>query len=110
MLESEKRNYPLYRINKDRIARMVGLVRMAIYMTSDRRVEDNDHLCVYLKKSYGAVCDRCDIREADIVRLEDDERVRVISVTGDDSELLLHLESVKILDTGSFDFEEDSNV
>lgn len=109
MLEGEKKKYVLYRIDSSRVARAQGYINMALYFSSDRRDEDNDHLCVYLKKSYTALCDACDVREGDIIRLGE-ERLRVISAHGDTSELVLHLESTQILDTGAFDFEEDLNV
>lgn len=110
MLEAEKKKYPHYRISERQTAKRLGSVNMALYFTSDRRDEDNDHLCVYLKKSYEAICDKADIREGDIIKLENGERLRTLSVAPFGRELLLHLESTQILNTGAFDFEEGDNV
>ena len=106
MLETEKKKYPLYRIGQSRIARRVGTISVALALTSTRRDEDNDHLCVYLKKSYQGLCDGAEVHQGDIIRLENGERLRVICAATAGREMLLHLESTQIFDTGSFDFEE----
>lgn len=110
MLEREKRDYPVYRVDEEtRIARRIGSVHLAIYMTSDRRDIDNEIGALYLKKTYYGVCDAIDIRSADIVCVSG-ARARVISVQQRGNECLLHLESVEIIDTGAYDFEEGENV
>lgn len=110
MLELEKKEYPVYRAEgENRVATFVENARLAVYMSSDRRDEDMDGLCVYLKKTYRAIADKSGMREGDIVLLGD-ERARVISITRDGAESILHLESVKIIDTGALDFEGESDV
>lgn len=110
MLETEKREYPLYKIDRaTSTARFAQKIRGAIYFTSDRRDEDQDGLCVYIKKTYKGICDKADISKSDIIIING-ERARVISVSDDTEELILHLESVDVIDTGAVDFEEVSNV
>lgn len=111
MLEIEKRKYPLWRVNcEDRTASMIGKINAAIYFVSDRRDEDQDALCVYLKKTYRGICDRCEARQGDIVRLSEGEDARIISIDFVGGEGELHLESTQIIDTGAVDFKEDGDV
>ncbi len=110
MFEREKRHYPVYRIDKEtRLATGVCIARAYIYFTSDRRDEDKDHLCVYLKKTYRGLFDPCDIKEGDITSHEG-ERLRVISVDRTGTEYSVHLESVQIIDTGAYILREESDV
>ena len=110
MLEQEKRDYPVYRAEgENNEARLVENARLAVYMTSDRRDEDNDGLCVYLKKTYRAIGEARSIKEGDVVLLGD-EKARVISITGDGIELILHLESVRVIDTGALYFRGEDDV
>ena len=104
MLENEKRKYPVYRKQGEGCVYLCE-ARMALYMTSDRRDEDKDGLCVYLKKTYRAICDRCAIKEGDTV-LNGNERLLVISVGGVGAELCLHLEGVEIIDTSRLEITE----
>lgn len=100
MLENEKKIYPFYRkASQSPDAEYVGDIRAVLYLSSDRRDEDSDGLCVYLKKTYYAVCDAADIRTGDTV-LCDGVKMLVISVAEAGYELILHLESVEIIDTG----------
>lgn len=99
MLEIEKKKYPVYRKSEQASdARRICDVRLAFSLSSDRRDVDNDARCIYLKKTYKGICDLCDIKEGDIV-LAGDERLLVISVADAHPEMLLHLESVQIIDT-----------
>lgn len=100
MLENEKRKYPVYRASENGVGTHLCDAKMALFMTSDRRDEDIDKLCVYLKKTYRAICNKCEIKEGDVV-LYGQERLRVISVNSHASELCLHLESTQIIDTSS---------
>ena len=109
MLEREKRDYPYYRVDKEtRVAKRMGICRLAVYMTSDRRDVDNQIGALYLKKTYYGVCDAIDIRSGDIVAI-DGARARVVSVKERREEQVLHLESVEIIDTGAYDLEGDEN-
>lgn len=103
MLENEKRRYPVYRKQGESLVYLCE-ARMALYMSSDRRDEDKDGLCVYLKKTYRAICDHCQIKQGDTV-LRGDERLLVISASEAGSELCLHLESVEIIDTARLEIE-----
>lgn len=99
MLEIEKRKYPVYRKSEQASdARRICDARLALSLSSDRRDVDSSARCIYLKKTYRGICDICDIKEGDIV-LVGDERLRVISVATAHPEMLLHLESVQIIDT-----------
>jgi hypothetical protein len=110
MFEREKRHYPVYRIDREtREAHALCLARAYIYFTTDRRDEDKDHLCVFLKKTYRALFDPCDIAEGDIVSYGG-EKLRVISVDKSGEEFSVHLESVQIIDTGAFVLKGDNNV
>ena len=99
MLEIEKKRLPVYRKSDEAgEVRRVCNARIAFSLSSDRRDIDNSARCVYLKKTYRGICDFCDIKEGDIV-LSGDEKLRVISVATAHPEMLLHLESVQIIDT-----------
>ena len=106
MLENEKRTYKVYRINSQRVCEEIGECHLAVYLTSDRRDEDTDGLCLYLKRTYYGICDIMDIRSADIIKI-DGYDARVLTVRKIDSELVLHLESVEIFDTGAYEHEGD---
>ncbi|MBO5374624.1 MAG: hypothetical protein J6A54_04165 [Clostridia bacterium] len=106
MLENEKKKYKVYRINAQRVCKEEGECSLAVYMTSDRRDEDEDGLCVYLKRTYYGICNIMDIRTADIIKI-DGRDARVLTVSRDGNELILHLESIEVLDTGAYDYEGD---
>lgn len=110
MLEREKREYPAYRVDKEtRVANAIGKCNLALYLTSDRRDADNTIGALYLKKTYYGICEAIDIRSGDLIGLSD-ARARVISVSPIGRELVLHLETVEIIDTGAYDLEGDENV
>lgn len=99
MLEIEKKKYPVYRKSEQASdARRICDIRLAFSLSSDRRDIDSDARCIYLKKTYKGICDNCAVKEGDII-LAGSERLYVISVAGAHPEMLLHLESVQIIDT-----------
>ena len=110
MLEIEKKKYPVYRKNDEAgEVRRVCDARIALSLSSDRRDVDNSARCVYLKKTYRGICDFCDIKEGDTV-LAGDEKMLVISTAAAHPEILLHLESVQIIDTEYVKLEESGDV
>lgn len=110
MLENEKKKYKVYRtVAQTAEAELVCEINLAMYMTSDRRDVDNSVGCVYLKKTYYGVCDSAELRAGDIV-VKDGTRARIISTQADGAEMLLHLESVEIINTGACEIKEEANV
>ena len=108
MQEALKKKYSLFRIIRgdkgEGSLKSIGKIRVALEMSSDRRDKSDDNLCLYLKKTYKGVCDKCNVMDGDIIKIENGY-LRVISVKDAITEQYLHIEEVKILDTGAFDVE-----